>query len=209
MAQVAVSGVVERDIDFLLVEEFVAPDGFLTWFLGRIGLSEPYETVAITHSAKTATGETDIELTVRSGSTTLILLLENKIDANLQPRQADRYRERASRYVSEGQCSACITVLVAPKAYFGGEVQPFGFDRSVTYEDILEWYLRAERLGSRRDAKVALLQRALARGSAGWIMVPDETVTEFWHRYGELSRALAPELFMEKPTAKPATSTFI
>lgn len=207
MPQVALAGVVERDIDFLLVEEFVAADGFLPWFLGKIGVSGDFEPVAVTHSVTTATGETDIELTLRSASTTLIILLENKIDANLQPRQPERYRDRAARYITEGQCSACTTVLVAPMAYFP-EGDPLGFDHTIPYEDILDWFLRDDRLGPRKEAKIALLQRALARGSAGWIMVPDETATDFWRRYWELSRALAPELRMVRPDAKPAGSTF-
>ena len=209
MPQVTISSVVERDIDFLLVEELVAPDGFLPWFLARIGLSGTYEPVAVAHSATTPTGETDIELTIRSASGTRVILLENKIDANLQPRQAERYRERAARYVAEGQCSAASTVLVASAAYFASDAHDLGFDHTVSYEDILDWFVHADRLGSRKEAKLALLQRALARGSAGWVMVPDESATEFWRRYWELSRALAPELRMDEPQAKPAISTFI
>lgn len=209
MAQVAVSGVVERDIDFLLLEEFNASEDFLLWFLRKLGLSEQCELVAIAHSTTTSTGETDIELTVRAAARTMMVLLENKIDANLQPRQPERYRERANRYVEEGQCDLCVTVLVAPKAYFGGERHTLGFDRVVSYEEILEWFDHAEHLGPRRQSKVALLRRALDRGSVGWRLVPDETATEFWRRYWELTRTLAPELRMPRPGVKPASSTFI
>lgn len=139
----------------------------------------------------------------------MMVLLENKIDANLQPRQPERYRERAIRYVREGQCTACVTVLVAPQAYCGEKPQVLGFDHVIPYEDILEWFDRAEHLGRRRQTKIALLRRALARGSAGWKLVPDETVTEFWRRYWALARTLAPEPGMPRPEVKPAASNFI
>jgi len=209
MVRIAVSGVVERDIDLLLVEEFAASREFRKWFLQRIGIIEQSEIVAIAHSTTTSTGETDIDLTIESPRGIVRVLLENKIDADLQPRQAERYHERVVRYVKEGQCAACVTVLVAPQVYFGDETQSMGFDHVLPYEDILEWFEHANQLGERRQPKLALLRRALDRASAGWKLVPDETVTEFWRRYWELARALAPELQMPKPGVKPANSSFI
>lgn len=209
MTQVSISGVIERDIDFLLIEELVASDGFLPWFLAKIGLSGTYEPVAVAHSTTTPNGETDIELTIRSASGTRLILIENKIDANLQPRQAERYRERAARYVAQGRCSAASTVLVAPAAYFASEADGLGFDHTVSYEDILDWFVHADRLGSRKEAKIALLQHALASGSDGWVMIPDESATVFWRRYWELYRSIAPELRMVKPEAKTAASRFV
>jgi hypothetical protein len=209
MVEIAVSGVVERDIDFLLVEEFAVSQEFPEWFFRRIGIVGQSEIVAIAHSATTSTGETDIELTISTTRGTVIVLLENKVDANLQPRQPERYRERAVRYVKEGQCSRCVTVLVAPQVYFGGDPQTLGFDHVVPYEDILDWFDHAEELGERRHPKIALLRRAIDRGSAGWKLIPDETATEFWRRYWELARTLAPELRMPRPEVKPSTSTFI
>lgn len=118
-------------------------------------------------------------------------------------------RARTDRYVSEGQASAAISVIVAPQTYFPQEVGSLGFDKVITYEEILDWFRITESLGPRKQSKLALLQEALARGSAGWLLVPDVTATGFWRRYWELSCTLAPELRMDKPDAKPATSTFI
>ncbi len=209
MADIALSGVVERDIDFLLLEELAAAGGFFSWFLGNVGLAHESDLVSVTHSATSATGETDIEVTIKEAGKTVMLLVENKIDANLQPRQPERYRERARRYVDEGQCTRCYTVLIAPRSYLAGDIDNLGFDHAIPYEDILSWFDRNENLGQRRLAKIALLRRAIDRGSAGWKLVPDQTVTEFWRRYWELSRTLAPELGMARPDIKPAASTFI
>lgn len=138
-----------------------------------------------------------------------MVLLENKIDANLQSRQPQRYRERAVRYVKQGQCAVCVTVLAAPQVYLGGEPHSIGFDHVLPYEDIVDWFEHADQIGERRQPKIALLRRALGRGLAGWKLVPNETTTEFWRQYWEVSRALAPELRMPKPGVKPVNSTFI
>lgn len=209
MPHVVVSGVVERDIDFILVEELVANDGFLAWFLERIGLPLDYELVSVSHSATTSTGETDIEVTLSSVDKRYMVLIENKIDANLQPRQAERYKERAQRHVKDGQCIACTTLIVAPRAYLGSEPDELGFDQNIAYEDILDWFQKASLLSPRHLSKITLLNRAVTRGGSAWKLVPDETATEFWRRYWELCRAIAPELRMAKPDVKPATSSFI
>jgi hypothetical protein len=209
MTQLILSGVSERDIDFVLLEELFASSDFAQWFLSRLGIAATSSVVTIAHSVSTSTGESDIELTLQLDGQTHIVLIENKIDAILQPLQAERYRERAERYVRDGQCAYCHTALVAPKVYVGKDPQSLGFDSVVTYEAIRKW-LRARRSqGRRAKFKSILIERALHRGSAGWRLVPDETATEFWRRYWELTKVLAPELRMPRPGIKPATSAFI
>jgi len=138
-----------------------------------------------------------------------MLLIENKIAALLQPRQDERYRDRAEGYVREGQCLQCRTVLVAPKDYLGDRTDRHGFDKVITYEDIFQWFESHAGANPRSQFKTTLLNNAIERGSSTWTLVPDETVTEFWRRYWELAKALGPELGMERPGVKPATSSFI
>lgn len=209
MVRITVSSVIERDIDFLLIEEFAAPDGFLPWFLEQISLPTDYELEAVAHSVTANTGETDIELTLSAAGNRAMILIENKIAAVLQPRQAERYRERADRYLEQGACTTCITVIIAPDAYFGAGPTPLDFDHRITYEQILSWFAAAENLATRRPAKITLLERALTRGHAGWKLVPDEPATAFWRHYWDLCRGIAPELHMAQPDAKPATSGFV
>lgn len=209
MTQLAISGVSERDIDFLLLEEFYSSGEFLSWFLGRLGLSDPPTLVSLAHSVSTSTGESDIELAVKCTDRLHMLLVENKISAILQPRQPERYRERAKRYVQERQCDECRTVLVAPASYLGHDPTSLGFDATVTYQALIQYFETHEDLHNRGRFKRTLLSSAVNRGSTGWTLVPDETTTDFWRRYWELARVLAPELRMPRPGEKPATSSFI
>jgi hypothetical protein len=203
------TGVCERDIDLLLLEEFVASPGFLNWFLGRVGLPEGATLRNAERSVATTTGESDLELTLEIDSRLIKVLIENKVDAMFQPRQPERYRERADGYVRHHGCHAVVTVLLGPEQYFVRQTDHFGFDQRVTYESVLDWFQEAEHLGARALHKCALLLGAIDRARTGWQLVPDESVTAFWLAYWELAASVAPELRMPKPSAKPRTSSFI
>lgn len=209
MPQVTLSGIIERDIDFLIMEELVASNDFLTWFVKKARLLGKLRLTSVVQSATSATGETDIELHLDQAGETTFILLENKVDAPLQPRQAERYKDRAARYVKEGACKRCLSGLVAPARYLGDDPSALGFDFTVEYDQILEWYKEAPADRDPRPFKLAVLGKALDRGAMGWTLVPSKRTTEFWRRYWELARALAPELLMLKPTVKPETSGFI
>jgi len=209
MTEIAIRAIIERDIDMLLLEELASSPRFLAWFLGHAGLSCEPVLSRVGHSAITATGETDIELRLDVSGETVYVLLENKVDAPLQPRQADRYRERASRYVREGRCSRCLTGLVAPAKYLGDDPAELGFDFTVAYERLLDWYSRGLSVRDPRAFKAALIRRAIKRGAVPWRPVPNERTTEFWRRYWELAKSMAPELKMPRPGIKPETSGFV
>jgi hypothetical protein len=210
MSQLIITGIAERDIDLLILEEFFVSPDFVRWFVGEADLpNEACRVVTLARSVSSSTGESDIELTLKSSEGFYMLLIENKIAAILQPRQAERYRERADCYVREGRCTQCRTVLVAPKGYLGDPSDTLGFDKVVTYEAILDWLESNAIVSPRSQFKATLLENALGQGSVTWKLVPDDTITEFWRRYWDLAKALGPELRMPRPGAKPATSTFI
>ena len=209
MPDITVSGIIERDVDFLLMEELASSPDFLRWFAQKAGLECEVRLESITHSSTSATGETDIEVHLEAAGGTTFILLENKVDAPLQPRQAERYRERAQRYAREGACTHALSGLVAPAKYLGEDPSDLGFDFTVQYEQILDWYEQPPTPRDARPFRSAILRRALDRGTVGWTLIPNESVTEFWRRYWELVRALAPELQMPKPTVKAETSAFV
>lgn len=164
----SISGVFERDIDLLLIEEFVASPTFLEWFLDRIGVNVPVKLLLAEHSVKTPNGESDLELSikyenVRNGK----ILIENKVDACFQETQPERYAARANLYRDSGNWNPVITVLVAPEAY-SGSAQTCGFDRRVSYEDILGWFQQDQPWSARTLYKMKLLNEALVRSRSGY-----------------------------------------
>ncbi len=206
MTTILLRGISERDIDLLLVEELVATADFRAWFGAQAGIAPSAQVETVARSVNTSTGESDLEVTFRDTESLTRVLVENKIDAILQPRQPERYAERAASYIATGVCKGVVTLLVAPERYTGGAS---GFDRRLTYETLREWFSNQGEADARSQYKVHLLDAAIERGSTGWLLVPDEAATAFWQQYWEVAAATAPELRMPKPGVKPATSGFI
>jgi hypothetical protein len=209
MDSIRLVGVSERDIDLLLVEEFMASPDFLSWFLSKIGMTSNGCLHRVHHSVNTSNGESDIELEIKSSNGLEKVLIENKIDAGFQPKQAKRYDDRATQYRSSGKYFSVITVLAAPDEYAKNSDLTIGFDKRISYESMLDWYKQAEQLGNRRIFKQSLLLSAIDRCVSGWTLVPDEKATRFWENYWRAAEKYAQELHMRKPNEKPATSSFI
>jgi hypothetical protein len=212
MSDVApIPGLCERDIDLLLVEEFLASPAFLAWFAERSGLKAMpgLKLLHVERSRSDPTGESDVEVTYQEASGRRVrLLIENKVSAGPQPRQAERYRERAASYLARGECDQCATVLAAPGRYVSATRPTAGFDALVTYESIQDWFASAANLGPRGAYKVRLLQDAIDRGVLGYQPVPDQATGEFWQAYWALAVEHAPELEMRKPKPKPPRSNW-
>ena len=209
---ISISSVTERDVDFLMLEEFVASPLFLRWFVEKVTKLELDEDalVSIRRSVTTSNGESDLELAVagRDGGI-YYFLIENKVASSFQPRQAQRYRERGLRYVREGECVGFTTVLIAPRSYFGRNPQRLGFDAVVSYEDLRTWFKEKSAIGVRARVKVRLLSDAIQKSRSGYQPVQDQVVTAFWKSYWELASELAPELEMREPGGKPSGAGFV
>lgn len=137
------------------------------------------------------------------------LLIENKVNAQLQPRQAERYQARGQTYITRAECGAFLTVLVAPRAYLGPLGSPRGFDSCVSYEQVRQWFIDQPELGARAHYKISLLSAAINKGSAVYHGKEDDAVTAFWRDYWSYVSEHAPQWLMPRPGPKPAGSTFI
>jgi len=210
--RIAIAGVSERDVDLLLLEEFQSSHKFQDWFIHEaLGSSAALGScVSARRSITNSTGESDLEIIFEdSNGKKTRLLVENKVNANLQPFQAERYKERGNGYVSTGQCLTFHTVIVAPARYFGQSTATKGFDGRVTYEQILGWFERDASLGARRLYKIALLRSAIDKGTLGYQPEEDKPTTDFWEAYYDFALKRAPELEMPKPGPKPSRSSFV
>ena len=206
---ISTSGVTERDIDLLLLEEFVASRAFRGWFLEQLGRPHlRYRLESAQRSVTQSLGESDLEITLAWKEGKIRLLIENKVGAGLQPRQAERYAERARMYVTRGECEECITVLVTPNGYAGERDRLRGFEHHVSYEAIRGWFETAL-LGARGHCKVEMLSNAIEKAVLGYNPVADKPVTEFWQAYWQLQCEHAPELELARPPGRPSRSRWM
>jgi len=128
----------ERDIDLLLAEEFSVNPAFAVWFLNQTKFAHADATVVDVHVSKADTlGESDLIVVFEStDGDRFALLIEDKIDAPLQPDQALRYHQRAAKEVKLGLCAHYEIVLAAPRHYIHGYPGLDGFDVKIAHEDI-------------------------------------------------------------------------
>ncbi len=105
------------------------------------------------------------------------------------------------------RCQRFITVLVAPRVYLRGKVP--GFDKTVSYEDLINHFECADVVPARTHFKTAVLRGAIEKAILGYQFEEDAPVTQFWKRYWERSQTLAPDLDMKKPVGLPASSSFV
>jgi hypothetical protein len=209
--EIRIAAVCERDIDLLLQEEAVASTEFQEWIVRRSGVGlYPCSLISARRSVTQSNGESDLELTFSTDSGEAIrLLLENKVDASFQVKQALRYADRARAYIARGECTVSRTILIAPGQYLGQRGDALGFDVCISYEELIAWYAEVKDAGMRSHYKRRLLSAAIEKSALGYQPIADAPVTDWWRAYWELARRVAPELEMKEPNVKPAGAGFI
>lgn len=196
----------ERDLDLVFMDLLVGWPAFGVWLAEQLhGLRPGGAWQRVAHSVMDpATGESDLELTWLHGDHgSNRILIENKIKACFQPRQAERYRERGQGYQSSGECDEYCTVLFAPESYLGPEPGSHGFDQVLSYEAVLAWLERQSlpELQFKRD----LLRGAIDRHRRVYQPLGDDLVTAFWRDIASLVALLHPCLqFQYDGSERPA-----
>ena len=200
----------ERDIDLLLAEEFAVSPSFATWFLGQTRFRDLDGSVLDVYVSRAdATGESDLVVVYETlaGDQRVALLIEDKIDAPLQPDQAKRYRLRAENEVRRGDYQAWETVLCSPAGYAAAHPEASGFDRHVTYEAIAE-FLRSSDAGPRALYRANFIASVAQRNANTWTRVDDAATNAFW----DAAHAIAREQFLSlelKPLRLTKDSSWI
>ena len=198
-----IKSVSERDIDILLLEEFNSNLEFGSWFLSTLFPNEEEsECMGAWHSVTDSKlGESDLIILYESG---LAILIENKIDAPVQPQQGSRYIERGEKGIKENLWKSFETCMVAPREYLERETDAKKYSATLSYEGIDEWF--SEINNQRVDFKRMMLNEAIEQKRRGYTPETDETVTDFWKSYWEYCRENYPELEMKDPKSKPTNS---
>ena len=204
-----ISGVSERDIDLLLLEEFISAKKFQDLFLNYSKFKDmKLEFIEAQRSVTDSTGESDLEVSFKNiNNEVFMLLLENKVNANFQKDQLNRYLQRGENYKKNNKIIDFTTILVAPKSFHNNEDK--GFDFKINYEELVEYFANNSDLGVRSTYKTLLLKSAIEKSTSGYQMEADSSVTNFWKDYWELSLDMAKELYMDEPSQKPSSSSFI
>lgn len=199
----------ERDIDLVLAEEFSVNPQFAAWMSAKTGLRDSdAQVVDVFVSKSDDLGESDlIVLYEQAHGARFALMIEDKIDAPLQPNQAQRYRLRAEREMQVGFCTKFEVWLVAPAYYLSRCTTSSDFDGSISLEEMAAFLLRGEP-STRLQYRAAFLETAAVRRSNNWVRREDVPTNEFWEAAYQLASRKFPILEM-KPLNVTKDSTWI
>lgn len=168
----------ERDIDLLIMEEFVSDQRFAHIFLDSIGITDDYTIEEIIHSKTDPTlGESDVVIILNVNSKRHAIHIEDKIDAQAMPRQHDRYDLRAQKDIENGEYDSYSILIVAPEKYLDINKEAKKYEHQVKYEQLRDYFLRNNDARSRY--KLALIDRAIFEQKNGYQWEANPGVVSF------------------------------
>lgn len=201
----------ERDIDLVLVEELYASLDFVAWVAAQVGISKPILQWDVKHSKNRTRSRREIDICIEIlhfDRTRTVILIENKIDADEQPDQAESYREELD--VLSSNFNDTRMIIVCPEAYSRQQsVFTSKFDLCLTYETIRRWFLAAEaeagnELVLRYRLRAEFLDQAVHKHRRGYTPIPDTVVGDFNAKYVKMLAEIAPEITAGASMLKPA-----
>lgn len=157
----------ERDVDLMIMEEFISDKQFARLVLDAVGIRGPYTIDSAIHSKTDADlGESDIVFILEIDSKRHALHIEDKINAIAMPKQHDRYDLRAQKDIAAGQYDSYSVLIVAPEKYLKANKEAQKYANKLAYEQMREYYLSKTDLRSKY--KLALIDRAIFEQKNGY-----------------------------------------
>ena len=168
----------ERDMDLLIMEEFISDPEFAQIFLNAVGISKNYTLKEAIHSLRDADlGESDIVLILQIDNKRHAIHIEDKIDALAMPDQRKRYSLRAEKDIADGLYDTYSVLIVAPEKYLSVNKEAKKYEYQVKYEQLHNHFSRKSDL--RSQYKLALIDRAIYVQKVGYQYEANPGVVNF------------------------------
>ncbi len=189
----------ERDIDLLLAEEFSVNPAFADWFVSLTKFAGSEAGVVEVHVSKADTqGESDLVVVFEEPSGhRFAILIEDKLDAPLQPDQAARYHLRALKDVELGNSRDFEIVLCAPRHYLDGHPGLEGFAVKIAHEEIGAKIAEIDP-SPRGQYRGAFVGTAANKRINTWKSEPDPVTNSFWDAAYRIASKEFPSLEMKR-----------
>ncbi len=207
-----VKSISERDIDLLILEELSVSVEFQEWFASRICGEKVFKgSLGAWHSVNDSThGETDILYIFESvDGSRIAILVEDKIDAEPQHQQGERYYLRGQAGEKEGYWDSFKTCVIAPSKYLQSTKNSESYDVEITYEELLSYFQSRCSRDIRFDYKASIIIEAIQKNRRGYQPVFDERISQFVKDYYDFTEKNYPNLKMQKSKPRPTGSTWI
>jgi len=192
--------VYERDVDLLVIEAFSNKKSICNLFFEKLDI-KGLSIEKIEHSATDLHGESDIVVTLNGDNKTYLILIENKINAQAQPFQYERYVERGEFSRENGNIDDYYIFIIAPKEYLKSNKMAQKYPYRISYEEMLDEAKLEDDIYA-----ISILEKALEKGHE---IAVDENVTKFWLEYYRYQETYYPSLELHKNNVRrPSGSTW-
>jgi hypothetical protein len=208
----AIATLYERDIDLLLLEELQSSEEFRRWLSARVCGEENYARHGeANYSVVDAMGrECDLIYVYQMiGEGLFAILIENRIDARAQPKQAEDYLKRGEKGVEDEAWNDFRTCLVAPMEYLRGAPNAKTYQANISYEELLAYFASRHARDERFRWKATLIANAIKKKKEGYQSEISEKATAFAQAYYDLAAAKYPDLALREPKPRPAGNTWM
>lgn len=198
----------ERDIDLLLLEEFMVSPEFCGWFISKTTEHSGFFNLKAWRSVvDEGLGESDLIVIYELEQQKCALMIENKISALEQDDQSGRYLARGELGISSGRWTWFSTCIVAPESYLSSNNEAHKYKSKVSYEEIESFFRSSS--DHRSLYKANFIKEAIEQNRRGYTAIRNDAVTTFQQHYWKHIKAHFPELTMRPPGVRAATSTWI
>ena len=191
--------IIERDADFAIINAFIRNKKVRGLFLNKIvkkdsEIKEAYHSL-VQQEEGYGVGESDIVFVLKDEDGLFGIMIEDKINADAQPNQRERYDIRAKELVKKGIFDKHYVFLCAPQSYLDS-MMANKYELKISYEDIIN------QLDDGLDKAI------LIKGTqGGTTVIKSEPVTDFWNRLYNYVDCNYPDLQLSgKPGDRAANS---
>ncbi len=169
-----ISYILERDCDFAIIKSFLSSKKVQKLFSKQISLkiknvNEVFHSL-MDQEEGNGMGESDIVFIVQTQKQKIGIFIEDKVNADPQPEQRERYDIRANQMKDRRVFDDFFIFLCAPKKYLVSS-KAEGYDLTVSYEDIIEVI--------KDGVDKEILLKACESNT---VLVKDENITNYWYR---------------------------
>lgn len=176
--KIRIDTTLERDIDLLILEEFISDPSFAKIFLDAAGIKEEYVADEAIHSKTDAEfGESDIVFILNLNGKRHALHIEDKIDAIAMQNQSGRYHDRAKKDIQAGEYDSYSVLIVAPEKYLEANKEAKKYEYRVTYEMMREHFAKQNTV--RSQYKLSLIERSITDQKNGYQYEADDRMVRF------------------------------
>ena len=199
---------IERDINILLLEEMRLSAAFQAWLVDKLsnGQKRLSKLLNVTHlAANVELGTVDILFLFEDEQAKrCAFLIENKMDRPREKVKAGRYFEYGEKGVYDGAWDEYLTCLIAPSDYFSELSETEYFSGYLSYEDLADWFVRAQTEDPSLPAPRAAYKEHLMRFALSqWHNITQGLATK--HKTVFAAKPVAPPTAQRRPPQQQTT----